>query len=66
MLKLSEKDIISSTTRPYEYFDIIAGTSIGGLIAILLEKLGLSVEKYIQEQGVQEIFHLQIYLQIFT
>ena len=35
--------------EPHDVFDLVAGTSTGGLIAIMLGKLGMSVEDCIQE-----------------
>ena len=37
------------TLRPHDVFQFVAGTSTGGLIAIMLGKLGMSVEDCIQE-----------------
>ena len=34
--------------QPYEIFDLVAGTSTGGLIAIMLGKLGMSIEECIR------------------
>ena len=33
--------------RPYNYFDIIGGTSTGSLIAIILGRLYITVDEYI-------------------
>ncbi|KAK5721913.1 hypothetical protein LTR15_006507 [Elasticomyces elasticus] len=42
----SKKDLAS--VRPCDVFDIIGGTSTGGLIAIMLGRLGMSVEECIR------------------
>ncbi len=42
---ISEKN--GKPVRPCEYFDIIAGTSTGGLIAIMLGRLGFTTEEAI-------------------
>ena len=34
--------------QPHEIFDFVAGTSTGGLIAIMLGKLGMSIEQCIE------------------
>lgn len=36
-----------SPPKPYDYFDMIGGTSIGGLIAIILGRLQMTVDNYI-------------------
>ncbi|KAG8699957.1 hypothetical protein FRC09_006262, partial [Ceratobasidium sp. 395] len=38
--------------RPCEYFDMIAGAGTGGLIAILLGRLGMSVDEAIEAYQV--------------
>ncbi|KAF8244379.1 FabD/lysophospholipase-like protein, partial [Wilcoxina mikolae CBS 423.85] len=47
MTNLAEKGAITNDTLPSEYFDLIAGTSTGGIIAILLGRLHLSVDECI-------------------
>lgn len=34
--------------KPYQIFDLVTGTSTGGLIAIMIGKLGMTLEKCIQ------------------
>ena len=40
-------DKIGTGAKPCDFFDLIAGTSTGGLIAILLARLGYSVDEAI-------------------
>ncbi|KAI1387387.1 uncharacterized protein F4822DRAFT_406280 [Hypoxylon trugodes] len=47
MKRLQPKD----TPKPCDYFDIIAGTSTGGLIAIMLGRLRMSVQDCIDAYG---------------
>ncbi|KAA8909949.1 acyl transferase/acyl hydrolase/lysophospholipase [Sphaerosporella brunnea] len=47
MSSLEESGAIAKGTRPWEYFDLIAGTSTGGIIAILLGRLCLSIDECI-------------------
>ncbi|TRX89188.1 hypothetical protein FHL15_009886 [Xylaria flabelliformis] len=39
---------LESVPRPCEYFDLIGGTSTGGIIAIMLGRLGMTVDQCIQ------------------
>ena len=41
MEQIKRKTKVETVPRPYEYFDLICGTSTGGLIAIMLGKLGM-------------------------
>lgn len=47
--RLMENINPTSPPKPYEHFDMICGTSTGGLIAIMLGRLRLSVQECIDE-----------------
>ncbi|PYH79474.1 FabD/lysophospholipase-like protein [Aspergillus uvarum CBS 121591] len=49
MLDLQHQSALPTTPKPCDIFDMIAGTSTGGLIAILLGRLRLSVQDAIDE-----------------
>ncbi|RAH64126.1 FabD/lysophospholipase-like protein [Aspergillus aculeatinus CBS 121060] len=49
MLDLQHQSALPTTPKPCDVFDMIAGTSTGGLIAILLGRLRLSVQESIDE-----------------
>ncbi|KAF8538284.1 FabD/lysophospholipase-like protein [Trichophaea hybrida] len=49
MIKLQHKLNLPELPRPCQYFDIIGGTSTGGLIAIMLGRLRMSTEKALTE-----------------
>ncbi|KAF3936314.1 hypothetical protein ABW19_dt0208754 [Dactylella cylindrospora] len=50
---------LNYTPRPCEYFDLIGGTSTGGLIAIMLGRLGMTVQDAIDayDSLAQLVFH---------
>ncbi|KAF8535216.1 acyl transferase/acyl hydrolase/lysophospholipase [Trichophaea hybrida] len=58
MSRLVEDGVVTSNTLPCEYFDMIAGTSTGGIIAILLGRFRMSVDECINlyERLGSEIF----------
>ncbi|KAJ5633313.1 FabD/lysophospholipase-like protein [Penicillium lividum] len=47
MQKIGDAKGLSDVPRPCDYFDLIGGTSTGGIIAILLGRLGLTVDECI-------------------
>ena len=49
MLNIRAANALDTTPRPAEIFDLIGGTSTGGLNALLVGRLGLSAEDAILE-----------------
>lgn len=47
MLKLKYTAGLDRVPAPYQYFDMICGTSTGGIIAIMLGRLKMTVEECI-------------------
>ncbi|KAG5651484.1 hypothetical protein H0H81_008484, partial [Sphagnurus paluster] len=45
MKRIQAEKGLEETPRPCEYFDMIGGTGTGGLLAIMLGRLGMSVEE---------------------
>ncbi|KAI1170819.1 hypothetical protein F4777DRAFT_567873 [Nemania sp. FL0916] len=48
MEQVRESKGLAQVPRPCEYFDLIGGTSTGGIIAIMLGRLGMTVDKCIR------------------
>jgi calcium-independent phospholipase A2-gamma len=40
---------LSAKLYPYQYFDLIGGTSTGGLIALMLGRLGMDIQSAIEK-----------------
>ncbi|KAI1176066.1 hypothetical protein F4777DRAFT_547693 [Nemania sp. FL0916] len=49
MLKIKEHNGSADTPKPCQIFDLIGGTSTGGIIALMLGRLGMSVEQAMAE-----------------
>lgn len=49
MFQIQRESGLRITPKPCEVFDLIGGTSTGGLIAIMLGRLGISVDQAIEE-----------------
>ncbi|KII83594.1 hypothetical protein PLICRDRAFT_444669 [Plicaturopsis crispa FD-325 SS-3] len=49
MYQIQQKENLPTVPLPCEYFDMIAGTGTGGIIALLLGRLRLTVDKAIEE-----------------
>ncbi|KIM72070.1 hypothetical protein PILCRDRAFT_43805, partial [Piloderma croceum F 1598] len=49
MRRIQHDEGLPSVPRPCEYFDLIGGTSTGGFIAIMLGRLGLTVDQAIDQ-----------------
>ncbi|KAI0183055.1 hypothetical protein EV127DRAFT_33888 [Xylaria flabelliformis] len=48
MEQIRESKNLAQVPRPCEYFDLIGGTSTGGIIAIMLGRLGMTVDECIR------------------
>lgn len=58
MLQVQREGHLPTMPKPCEVFDLIGGTSTGGLIAIMLGRLRMSVDQAIEEYRVlaKEVF----------
>ncbi|KAI0550528.1 acyl transferase/acyl hydrolase/lysophospholipase [Xylaria curta] len=48
MEQIRESKSLAQVPRPCEYFDLIGGTSTGGIIAVMLGRLGMTVDECIR------------------
>ncbi|KIJ50219.1 hypothetical protein M422DRAFT_159712 [Sphaerobolus stellatus SS14] len=58
MDRVQSQEKLSSTPLPCEYFDMIGGTSTGGIIALMLGRLRMSINDVIDcyEQLTKAVF----------
>lgn len=49
MLQIQKQNHLQTAPKPCEIFDMIGGTSTGGLIAIMLGRLQMTVDEALQE-----------------
>ncbi|KAF8573609.1 FabD/lysophospholipase-like protein [Ramaria rubella] len=58
MHRIKEKEHFTENPLPCRYFDLIGGTSTGGIIALMLGRLGMSVAEAIERYGTlaQRVF----------
>ncbi|KAF8579258.1 FabD/lysophospholipase-like protein [Ramaria rubella] len=58
MHRIKEKEQLTESPLPCRYFDLIGGTSTGGIIALMLGRLGMSVAEAIECYGTlaQRVF----------
>ena len=47
--RLADGDAVHEDLEPHQVFKLVAGTSTGGLIAVMLAKLGMSVQECISQ-----------------
>ncbi|KAF9994273.1 hypothetical protein BGZ79_000981 [Entomortierella chlamydospora] len=63
MKRIQKRKGLSETPLPADYFELAAGTSTGGIIAIMLFRLRMSAEQAIEEYKIisQEVFKPKVY-----
>ncbi|KAG0087886.1 hypothetical protein BGZ92_006875 [Podila epicladia] len=63
MKRVKERRRLSEMPRPADYFELAAGTSTGGIIAIMLFRLRMTAEQAIEQYKIisQEVFQPKIY-----
>ena len=55
-LKLTELGVNEGQLQPHHVFKLVAGTSTGGLIALMLGKMGMTVDECIEQyEGLSKV-----------